>query len=349
MTKMNLDTTKKKAGLQSPDKRALSRHQFQKLYYLMIKIRETEEAIADRYSEGKMRCPTHLSIGQEAVPAALGLILNDQDLAVSTHRSHAHYIGKGGDLNRMIAELYGKATGCAKGKGGSMHLLDIDKGFMGSTAIVGNSIPLGVGLALSMQLQAQKQIAVVFLGDGAIEEGVFYEAANFAAVRQLPVLFVCENNFYSVYSSLKPRQPEGRRIHELAAAIGVSSEVGDGNDALDCVARFSRIVTQMRLDPKPYFIELTTYRWREHCGANFDNHIGYRSEAEFLEWKTKDPIPLFRKRALEEGLLEESDFAGEELKVKGEVKAAFAYAEASPWPSAGDAFTDLFSTHRKTK
>lgn len=347
--KTNLDTAAKKAGGQTLENTTLSPHQFQRLYYLMFKIRETEEAIAASYNEGKMRCPTHLSIGQEAVPAALGLILNAKDLAVSTHRSHAHYLGKGGDLNRMIAELYGKATGCAKGKGGSMHLIDIDQGFMGSTAIVGNSIPLGVGLALSMQLQSQKQIAVVFLGDGAIEEGVFYESANFAAVRQLPVLFVCENNLYSVYSSLKSRQPEGRRIHELAAAIGVRSELGDGNDVLDCVTRFSRIVTQMRLDPRPYFIELPTYRWREHCGANYDNHIGYRSEAEFLEWKAKDPIALFRKRALLEGLLEESDLAGEELKVKDEVTSAFAYAEASPWPLAGTAFTDLFSTHRKTK
>jgi pyruvate dehydrogenase E1 component alpha subunit len=288
-------------------------------------------------------------VGQEAVPAALGLLVGAKDLAVSTHRSHAHYLGKGGDLNRMIAEIYGKATGCARGKGGSMHLLDIEQGFMGSTAIVGNSIPLGVGLALSMQLQGQKQVAIVFLGDGAIEEGAFYESANFAAVRRLPVLFVCENNLYSVYSSLKPRQPQGRRIHELVEAIGVPSELGDGNDVMDCADRFSRILARMRLEPEPYFIELPTYRWREHCGANFDNHIGYRTEREFLEWKDKDPIVLFRTRALREGLLEERDLVAEELKVKQEVEEAFAFAESSPWPEGGEAFSDLFATQRELK
>lgn len=324
--------------------RKLGRNDWRQLYYLMAKIRETEEAIAAKYAEGKMRCPTHLSVGQEAVPAAIGLLAETKDLAVSTHRSHAHYLGKGGDLNRMIAEIYGKATGCARGKGGSMHLLDIDAGFMGSTAIVGNSIPLGVGLALSMQLQSQSQIALIFLGDGAIEEGAFYEAANFAVVRNLPVLFICENNLYSVYSSLAPRQPKGRKIYELAAAIGMSSEEGDGNDVIDCAARFSRILDGIRKSPHPYFIELPTYRWREHCGANFDNHLGYRTEAEFLEWKNKDPLEVFRRRAGSIGLLDQEDFDGVDLRVRDEVRAAFEYAESSPWPADTEAFSDLFGT-----
>jgi len=339
---MDLNKTDKDAFSQDVEKRKLVRSDWRHLYYLMVKIRETEEAIAGRYGEGKMRCPTHLSVGQEAAPSALGLLLEVKDLAVSTHRSHAHYLGKGGDLNRMIAEIYGKATGCAGGKGGSMHLLDIEKGFMGSTAIVGNSIPLGVGLGLSMQLQGQKQVAIVFLGDGAIEEGAFYEAANFAVVRSLPVLFVCENNLYSVYSSLAPRQPKGRRIYDLAAAIGLPSEMGDGNDVIDCVERFSRILEGMKQAPHPYFIELPTYRWREHCGANFDNHIGYRTEAEFLEWKKKDPLSVFRQRARREDLLTEEDFAEVDLRVRDEVQAAFEYAEGSPWPEEANAFADLF-------
>ena len=162
------------------------------LLYQMLRIRLIEEAIAERYPEQKMRTPTHLSIGQEAVPAAISQCLNKTDYAVSTHRGHAHYFGKGGDLNAMIAELHGKVTGCSRGRGGSMHLIDESVGFMGSTAIVGNTIPIGIGLGLSAKLDAKGQISCIFLGDGAIEEGVFFESLNIAVVQKLPVMFICE-------------------------------------------------------------------------------------------------------------------------------------------------------------
>ena len=187
----------------------------ERLYIEMYRIRAVEEMIAFKYPEGKMRCPTHLSIGQEAVPAAYSLLINNSDFAVSTHRGHAHYLGKGGDLKSMIAEIYGKKTGCSKGKGGSMHLIDLNVNFMGTSAIVGNSIPVGVGLGLSIELNKTDQISCIFLGDGAIEEGVFYESLNFAAVRNLPILFICENNLYSVYSPLSVRQPKNRIIAEI--------------------------------------------------------------------------------------------------------------------------------------
>jgi len=186
----------------------------------MIYIRAVEESIADHYAEQEMRCPMHLSIGQEAPAAAVGLCLRDSDYVVSTHRGHAHYLARGGDLNAMIAELYGKVTGCARGRGGSMHLVDSRVGFMGTTAIVGNSIPVGIGLAKAIQLDGGDAVACIFLGDAAIETGSFYESANFAATEGLPVLFVCENNLYSVYTSLQARQPLERKIHELASAIG---------------------------------------------------------------------------------------------------------------------------------
>ena len=173
-----------------------------KLLKTIMRIRAIEEKIASKYSENKMRCPTHLSIGQEAGPAAISECLSNNDFAVSTHRGHAHYLAKGGDLKSMISEIYGKVTGCSRGKGGSMHLIDKKVGFMGTSAIVGNSIPIGVGLALSCQLKKEKNISVIYLGDGAIEEGVFYESLNFAILRNLRVLFVCENNLYSVYSPL---------------------------------------------------------------------------------------------------------------------------------------------------
>ena len=182
------------------------------LLKVMMRIRAVEEKIAAEYNQQKMRCPTHLSIGQEAVPSAISSCINKNDFAVSTHRGHAHYLAKGGDLKAMIAEIYGKETGCSKGKGGSMHLIDTKVGFMGTSAIVGNSIPVGVGLALSSKLKKSDQICVVYLGDGAVEEGVFYESLNFAILKDLRVLFVCENNLYSVYSSLDVRQPKNRKI-----------------------------------------------------------------------------------------------------------------------------------------
>ena len=166
-----------------------------------------------------MRCPTHLSIGQEAASAALSLTIDNNDVAVSTHRCHAHYLAKGGDLKSMIAELYGKDTGWAKGRGGSMHLIDEKVGFMGSSAIVGNSIPVGVGMALANKLDKKDSISIVYLGDGATEEGVYYESVNFAALKNLRVLFVCENNFYSVYSPLKTRQAKGREITNVAKSL----------------------------------------------------------------------------------------------------------------------------------
>jgi len=168
------------------------------LLFQMKRIRRVEEQIAARYPEGRMRCPTHLSTGQEAVAAAVGKALRRDDLAVSGHRAHAHYLGKGGDLKAMIAEIYGKVGGCSRGRGGSMHLIDVSVGFEGSTAIVANSIPVGVGMALAAKLKKSGQVSCVFFGDGAVEEGVFYDSVNFAVVKQLPVLFLCENNLYSV-------------------------------------------------------------------------------------------------------------------------------------------------------
>ena len=230
------------------------------LFRNMYRIRAVEEAIAHHYPEGKMRCPVHLSIGQESIPAVFSQSIASTDFAVSTHRGHAHYLAKGGNLNAMIAEIYGKSTGCAKGKGGSMHLIDLAVNFMGTSAIVGNSIPIGVGLALSAQLKRTNQISCVFLGDGATEEGVFYESVNFAAVRKLPVLFICENNLYSVYSPLSVRQPKGRCIAKMVEAMGVEIAAGDGHNIASCHEIMKNAVDRVRATGAPFFLEFTTYR-----------------------------------------------------------------------------------------
>jgi pyruvate dehydrogenase E1 component alpha subunit len=295
-------------------------------------IRDIEECIAAKYSEGKMRCPTHLSIGQEGAPAALSALLSHQDFAVSTHRAHAHYLAKGGCPQAMLAEIYGKATGCSGGRGGSMHLIDESVGFKGSTAIVGNTIPIGVGLALSQKMRKKSDVTIVYLGDGAVEEGSFYESANFAALQQLPVIFVCENNLYSVYTGLDKRQPKDRKIHELAQAIGLNSFSGDGNDVVSNYDVFHHAVEQTRQGKGPCFIELSTYRWREHCGPNYDNNIGYRSENEFIAWQKKEPISRFEHWLLENELVSRNEMKLLRAEVNDLITQAFAFAENSPFP-----------------
>ena len=311
-----------------------------KLYRNMYRIRAVEEEIARRYPEGKMRCPVHLSIGQEAVPAAFAESVRTTDFAVSTHRGHAHYLAKGGDLGAMIAEIYGKATGCAKGKGGSMHLIDLGVNFMGTSAIVGNSIPIGVGLALSAQLRGTDQISCVFLGDGAIEEGVFYESVNFAAVKKLPVLFICENNLYSVYSPLSVRHPKGRSIAKMVEAMGAQIAEGDGNDALAAHRIMQNAVDQVRAGNGPYFLEFSTYRWREHCGPNYDNDIGYRTQQEFQDWHSREPISR-----MESALHQTDPVVMDKMRaaVNEEVQTAFEHAEAALFPAQSDAYQGVYA------
>ncbi len=313
------------------------------LYERMFLIRVTEETIADRYSEGQMRCPTHLSIGQEAVPAILSAFITIDDFAVSTHRGHAHYLAKGGNLRAMIAEIYGKETGCSSGKGGSMHLIDLSVNFMGTSAIVGNSIPIGVGLGLSAQLAKSDQISIIYLGDGAVEEGVFYEAANFAVLRGLKILFVCENNLYSVYSSMKWRQPENRKIANLAEAIGLKSYSTNGYNLLECSETLKDAVGYVRADKGPAFVEASTYRYREHCGPNYDNEIGYRTVAEYEQWRMLDPIVTLRNQILTTEENGSKLVETVEKRLKSDVLDAFDFAMTSEFPDRQRAFEGVYS------
>ena len=312
---------------------------YSRTYYILKKIRMVEERIAAEYPSNQIRCPTHLSIGQEGVPAALFTLLNNEDFAVSTHRGHAHYLSKGGNLNKMIAEIYGKKTGCAGGKGGSMHLIDKERGFMGTSAIVGNSIPMGVGLGLTLKLEKKKNVSCVFIGDGAIEEGVFYESLNFSVLKELPVIFICENNLYSVYSPLNVRQPVGRSIHSLARAIGAKTVNGNGNNVLRARQILGEIINEIREGiSSTWFVEFDTYRWREHCGYQFDNDIGYRSEEEFQTWKQKDPIELFKKEV--DGKV---DFRSIDELIIQEINEAFDKAKSDPFPGSNEAFETIYA------
>lgn len=313
------------------------------LLHRMKRIRFIEESIAARYGEGRMRCPVHLSTGQEAVAAAAGLALRPTDLAVSGHRAHAHYIGKGGDLDAMMAEMYGKATGCCRGKGGSMHLIDESVGFMGSTAIVGGTVPVGVGLAYGIKRAGTDQISCVFHGDAVVETGAFYESACVSALKKLPVLFLCENNLYSVYTPLAKRQAEGRSNLDMMRSLGIRAEAGDGNDVEAAFHLIRDALDGIRAGSGPVYLEFATYRWREHCGPNYDNDLGYRSEAEFLEWKEKDPIPRHERLLLRERVIDGRWLADTDAAIAAEVEQAFAAADAAPFPHPDDAFTDLYA------
>lgn len=298
------------------------------MFRTMLRIRMVEEAIAREYMNQEMRCPVHLSVGQEAPSAAFSLVAEPGDLAVSTHRGHAHYLAKGGSLPRMLAEIYGKASGCSGGIGGSMHLIDTSVGFMGTSAIVGNSIPVGVGFGLSMKLRGIPQAACVFLGDGATEEGVFYESVSFAALRQLPVLFLCENNQYSVYTPLEQRQPSQRRIVDVARSLGIRAIDVDGHSAEACLDTIRTELPSVRAGHGPCLIEFSTHRYLEHCGPNDDDHLAYREPGELDRWKARDPLA-----DLQASLgLAPSTLDAMTSEIESEIEAAFAFARQSVFP-----------------
>jgi pyruvate dehydrogenase E1 component alpha subunit len=317
-----------------------------KLLFQMKRIRLIEEEIARRYPAGFMRCPTHLSVGQEGVAAAAGLALSREDLAVSGHRAHAHYLAKGGSLKAMLAEIYGKASGCSGGKGGSMHLIDESVGFMGSTAIVGGTVPVGVGLAYGVKVKRSNQVSCVFHGDAVVETGVFFESVNFAALKKLPVLFICENNLYSVYSPLNVRQPDGRSIAAMVSGLGIKAESGDGNDVLAVYEKVCSALTEIRGGAGPRFLEFSTYRWLEHCGPSYDNHIGYRTEAEYQEWKAQEPISRLQTALVTDGAITVTELEQMDAAILREVEDAFTFAETASTPPPRYAYTDLYSEER---
>ena len=312
------------------------------LYACMQRIRLVEEAISTRYVEQEMRCPVHLSVGQEAAAAGVCLALETRDKVFSTHRSHAHYLSKGGDLRKMLAEIYGKATGCIGGRGGSMHIMDLDVNMVASIPIVGSCIPLAVGSALADSLDGRDDVSIAYLGDASVEEGVFHESANFAKLRNLPVLFVCENNLYSVYTQLHERQPD-RPITSLAEAHGIPTYHCDGNDVEEVYRSTLNALKNARSNKGPSFLLLDTYRWLEHCGPNFDNDIGYRTEAEFRIWKNRDPVILYKKNLLKKGILTEEGNVELKCEIQKEITAAFDFAKNSPYPDHLTAINHVYA------
>lgn len=306
-------------------------------YRELLRIRRVEEAIARVYPSDKIVSPVHLSIGQEAVAVGVCQALGPRDVVFGSYRSHAYYLAKGGDLPGMIAELYGKATGVAQGKAGSMHLIDASAGVMGASAIVASTIPQAVGYAWALKLRGERRVVVVFFGEGATEEGVFYESLNFAALKNLPILFVCENNGYAIHSRQGDRQAASD-VCRRARAQGLAAEHFAEMDIYRLFAQSCQAVEALRGgESPPMLFECRCYRWREHVGPGEDFDAGYRSAHEAAPWLAADPLPLVAQR------LPEGQRLAIEREVEDEIDAAFDFAERSPLPDPGELHTDLFA------
>ena len=312
------------------------------LYFSMLRIRMVEEKIVELYSEQEMRCPVHLSIGQEAVAVGVCEHLNRKDIVMSAHRAHAHYLAKGGNLKSMIAELYGKSTGCAMGKGGSMHLVDLKCGFFAAVPIVGSTVPIAVGVAWTFKLKKSSNIVTVFLGDGTTEEGVFFESLDFASLKNVPILFICENNFYSVYSPLSVRQPPNREIYKMVKGCHIKTFKTNGNFTNSVVSSFLKAKNYVKKNEKPVFLEYQTYRWYEHCGPNLDDHLKYRDKNELLYWKKNDPIKILENFLIKKKWMKNNSIQSMKKSIIKKIDLAFKYAKRSSFPKKKDLYKYLY-------
>ena len=295
------------------------------LYYRLLLLRRVEERIVANYAHREMRSPTHLYMGHEAVAVGVSAALKREDLVFPYYRSHGWYLAKGGDLNEMMAELYGRENGCSKAWGGSMHLIHLKAGVMGTSAIVAGTISHAAGAAFALRYQGKDSVCVASFGDGAIEEGVFHETLNFAALRKLPVLFVCENNLYATNTHIRERQAQPE-IFKRAESYGLPGVRIDGNDVRAVYEETLRALSRARKGEGPTLIECMTYRYFEHCGVSEDFQLGYRTEQEAKEWHARDP------------LIKAKDFVNEkersrmDAEIAALIDAAFAHAKSSPFP-----------------
>jgi len=268
------------------------------MYEGMQRIRKFEEKIIEVYPKQEMKCPVHLCIGQEAIAVGVCVNLKKDDYVFSNHRSHGHCIAKGMDLKVLMAELYGKEVGCSKGKGGSMHLVDSECGILGTSSIVGGGLAIALGTALASVMKNDDKVTVAFFGDGAVDTGTFHESLNFAALKKLPIVFICENNLYATFSHISARQSKDN-IYKKADSYGIPGFRIDGNDALKVFKASGEAIKRARKKDGPTLIECRTYRWMSHVGIQSDIDLGYRTKKELEEWMAKCPIKRFKKYLLD--------------------------------------------------
>ena len=302
------------------------------MYRSMLRIRRFEEAIADCASAKEFKGPTHLYIGQEAVAVGVCAALRRDDYVFGGHRSHGHYLAKGGNLRQLAAEIIVRETGCSKGRGGSMHLTAPEVGLLGTSALVGGGMGPGVGTALASVLQRKDRVTAIFFGDGAIEEGVFSESLNFAALKKLPVIFVCENNLYASHLPLHVRQPQSE-LYKHAEPYGIPGLRVDGNDVLAVYDSACEAVARARAGQGPTLLEYMTYRWRGHVGPSYDLEYNIRTKEEVESWMARDPIKRHGERLASQAVLSAEEQARIDTSVTEEVAAAIDFARESPFPA----------------
>ena len=308
----------------------------ERLYRMIRLIRRVEEEIARVYPSDVIKSPIHLSIGQEAVSAAVCDALAPEDIVFGTYRGHALYLAKGGDLDAMMSELYGKAEGCARGKGGSMHLIDTDAGMMGASAIVASTVPHAVGYAYAQKVRKSGRVVVSFFGEGAMEEGACYESLNFAAQGQLPVLFVCENNGYAIHADTTRRLKGGPLAHRVGA-MGIAAERVISGDSLEIRRAAASHIGRLRAGDGPAFLECITSRWRQHVGPDDDWSLGYRRHADNQFWEDTDPVTRLGER-IDEHRRREID-----AEIEDRISKAITKAEETPFPGAEELDRHVYS------
>jgi len=309
-------------------------------YTTMALIRAAEERIGELIEADEIHCPCHLYIGQEAVAVGVCAALGFGDTVWGTHRSHGHYLAQGGSLKGLMAEVFGKATGCARGRGGSMHLFAQEQGIPGTVPIVAATVPIAVGAGLASKLRSDEAVSVAFFGDGSTEEGHFHESLNFAALNKLPVVFVCENNFYSSHLHLLQRRPADN-LYQIAALYEMPGLRLDGNDVEAVHQAAVEAVHRARTGEGPTLLECRTYRWRGHVGPRSDLDVGVRRRDELKEWLPKCPIARLKRRLLALGTGEE-DLASIDESVRRAVAEAEAFARESPLPDEDELLEHVF-------
>jgi TPP-dependent pyruvate/acetoin dehydrogenase alpha subunit len=310
------------------------------MYRSMMRIRIAEESIAELLEKNEIRCPTHLYTGQEAIATGVCAALTKEDYIFGGHRSHGHYLAKGGDLRMLMAELYGKVSGCARGRGGSMHLVAREVGLLGTVPLVASTIPLAVGAALASKLRGEQRVSVPFFGDGATEEGHFHESLNLAAVHHLPVIFICENNLYSSHMHISERRAKDN-IYKSGEAHGMPGLSLDGNDVVAVHRAAVEAVRRARKGEGPTLLECRTYRWRGHVGPAMDMDVGVKRSDELRDWLPKDPVARTRKQLVELGM---TNAKIEELErdVRLEIEKSIRFARESSYPPAGELRNHVF-------
>lgn len=319
-------------------KKKYNKNLLSNLYRTMLRIRVCEESFIWSILKGEIKCPVHLYTGQEAVAAGVCAALTNNDYVFGNHRSHGHYLACGGDMNELVAEIFGKDTGCASGRGGSMHVCAADTGMLGAVPIVAGTISLALGCALASKIKKAKRVTVSFFGDGAAGEGVLYESMNFASLKKLPIIFACENNLYSTHMPIRECRPHSD-IYTIALPFRIPSFQIDGNDVLKVYEASKKSVDICKSGKGPVFIEFMTYRLRGHVGPD-DNiqgsHTDIRPKEEIEKWKKKDPIKRLENYFLKNGIFKISEIEKIKKETDKQVVQAHNFSKGSTYPKQKD-------------